>query len=259
MELKIMIEKTIHYESTTTSKRIVLAGGDNFEHEGIEGEIVCDKSLSYLPDFEADKVYVSLGDVTSTAMQQGLNKGSTFIHLHGHGSPIYWSTHKVNGFDRWEDGLKFYDLPLFFNEEYPIAIIGGCHTAMFNVSLTIHPFTGGIPVPEGLSWWLTRKYDGGAIATLGYTAYPVATPGEDGDLDGNGINEPDCVESGYGYMQLEFFYAYGIEGKQYLGECWSYAVGSYSEHFKIPNRTWHLHTIQSFVLLGDPSLKIGGY
>ena len=259
VEVKIMVDKTIEYENSKASKKIVLAGGDNFEMEGYEGEIVCDKSLSYLPGFDADKIYASQMDVTSDAMKEGLNEGAMFIHLHGHGSPIYWSTHKPNGFDKWEDGLKVYDFPLFFNKEYPIAVIGGCHTAMFNMSMTVHPWTGGIPWPEGLSWWFARKYNGGAIAALGYTAFPVATPGEEGDLDGDGINEPDCVESGYGYMQLGLFYAYGMEGMQYLGQCWDYAVGRYVEHFKIPYERWDLHTIQAFVLLGDPSLKIGGY
>ncbi|KAA0003884.1 MAG: hypothetical protein FE043_01880 [Thermoplasmata archaeon] len=259
-EVKIMVDKTIAYETGTGTKRIVLAGGDNFEEEGIEGEIVCDKVASYLPDFEADKIYASQMDVTSDAMKAGMNEGAMFIHMHGHGSPIYWSTHKPGNINPpvWEDGLKFYDLPLFFNKEYSIAIIGGCHTAMFNVSLTVHPWTGGIPSPEGLSWWFARKYNGGAIAALGYAAFPVATPGEYGDLDGNGINEPDCVESGYGYMQINLFHAYS-EGLQHLGECWGYAVGNYTAHFSYPSERYNLHTIQAFVLLGDPSLKIGGY
>ena len=34
-----------------------------------------------------------------------------------------------------------------------------------------------------------------------------------GDVDGDGINEPDCVESGYGYMQLGLFEAY-YQGKE---------------------------------------------
>jgi hypothetical protein len=259
-ELDIMIQKTISYEQGSTSKRVVLAGGDNFPADGIEGEIVCDKTLEFLPGYDADKIYVSEMDVTSRAMKKGLMKGSTFIHLHGHGSPIYWSTHKEGGEEtEWEDGLKFYDLPFFFNSEYPIAIIGGCHTAMFNVSLTIHAWTGGIPCPEGISWWFARKPQGGAIAALGYTCFPVATPGEDGDLDGDGINEADCEESGYGYMQLQLFYAHGIVGEEYLGECWGYAVRDYIDHFKEPETVYHYHTIQGFVLLGDPSLKIGGY
>ncbi|MDD3493082.1 MAG: C25 family cysteine peptidase [Candidatus Thermoplasmatota archaeon] len=257
-EVNIMVQKTIAYENGQGTKNVVLAGGDNFPQEGIEGEIVCDKVLSYLPGFEADKVYVSLGDVTSDAMKSGMNDGAMFIHMHGHGSPIYWSTHKENNFNEWEDGFKFYDIPFFFNEEYSISIIGGCHTAMFNMSMTNFPWAG-TPAPEGSAWWFARKYNGGAIASLGYTAFPVATPGESGDLDGDGVNDPDCAESGYGYMQLQLIYGYGMEGLEHLGECWSYAVSSYTDHFKSPYERWHLHTIQSFVLLGDPSLKIGGY
>lgn len=259
MELDIMISKTIAYETGSTAKRVILAGGDNFPQAGIEGEIVCDKTLQYLPGYEADKIYVTQMDVTSKAIKDGMNKGSTFLHLHGHGSPIYWSTHKEEGFDKWEDGLKFYDLPFFFNTEYPIALVGGCHTAMFNVSFTIHPWTGGIPAYEGISWWLARKYNGGAIAALGYTCFPVASPGEYGDLDGDGIEEPDCVESGYGYMQLRLIYAHGMEEKEYLGDCWGDAVSKYIDVFSHPNAQHHLHTLQGFVLLGDPSLKIGGY
>ena len=258
-ELKIMIEKIMSYENSKAGNKIVLAGGDNFEQEGIEGEIVCDKTLEYLPGFDAAKVYASQTDVSAKTIKEALGDGAAFIHMHGHGSPIYWSTHKPDGFDKWEPGIGIWDLPTFFNKEYPIVIIGGCHTAMFNVSLTIHPWTGGIPAPEGLSWWFARKYGGGGIASFGYTAFPVAYPGNEGDLDGDGIDEPDCVESGYGYMQLGLFKAYGEEGKEFLGECWGYAVARYIEHFKIPYQRWHLHTIQSFVLLGDPTLKIGGY
>jgi hypothetical protein len=123
--------------------------------------------------------------------------------------------------------------------------------------MTIYSWSG--PSFRGLSDWLIVKLRGGAIATLGYTCFPVATPGENGDIDGDGINEPDCVESGYGYMQLRFFYAYGEEDMQYLGDCWSFAVANYTDHFKIPYERAHLHTIHGFVLLGDPSLKIGGY
>ena len=256
-ELKIMIEKTISYENSIASKKIVLVGGDNFEEEGYEGEIVCDKTLEYLQGFEAAKVYASEMDVNPKNIRNALGNGAAFMHFHGHGSPIRWNTCKPDVFDKRERGLWIFDLPFFFNEEYPIVVFGGCHTAMFNISITV--FHWAPPAPECLSWWFTRKYNGGAIATFGYAAFPVATPGESGDLDGDGINEPDCVESGYGYMQLGLFKAYGEEGMQYLGECWGYAVGRYVEHFKLPYQRWHLHTIQSFVLLGDPSLKIGGY
>lgn len=259
-EVGIMVDKTIAYEQRSASQRISLVGGDNFpQGDEIEGEVVCDKSLSYLDGYQASTVYASQMDVTAQAIKETLNTGAAFLHMHGHGSPMSWSTHKPGNFDEWEKGVDVLDLPLFFNDEYTIAVIGGCHTAMFNISMTVHPWTGGVPSPQGTSWWLARKVNGGGIASLGYTAFPVATPGEEGDLDGNGVNEPDCVESGYGYMQLEVFNAYGNYGMERLGECWGHAVSNYTEHFKMPAQRYHLHTIQSFVLLGDPTLKIGGY
>jgi hypothetical protein len=259
-EVGIMVDKTITYENSQGSRRISLIGGDNFpQGDEIEGEVVCDKSLSYLEGFEASRVYASETDVTAAAIRETLDTGAMFLHMHGHGSPMSWSTHKPDNFDEWEKGIDVLDLPLLFNDEYTIALIGGCHTAMFNVSMTVHPWTGGVPSPEGTSWWLARKVGGGGIASLGYTAFPVATPGEEGDLDGDGVNEPDCVESGYGYMQLQVFDGYGNHDMDHLGACWSHAVTSYATHFKEPAEPYHLHTIQSFVLLGDPSLKIGGY
>ena len=259
LEVKLMIHKSIDYENSQTSKNIVLVGGDNFDPDGYEGNIVCDKTLSYLSGYSNEKIYSSEMDVNAQAIRSAIERGSTFAHFHGHASPISWSTHKPENFNEWEDGLVVYDYPLFSNDEYTIAVFGGCHTAMFNVSLTNHPWLGSIGSPQDLSWWFVRKIGGGGIAALGYTCFPVATPGEEGDLDGDGINDPDCAESGYGYMQLEIFYAYGQEGKQLLGDCWGYAVSKYSDAFKIPDQRYHLHTITGFVILGDPTLKIGGY
>ena len=58
-------------------------------------------------------------------------------------------------------------------------------------------------------------------------------------------------------MENNFFYAHGVEGLTYLGECWGYAEDTYIDTI------WALYpdiwTIQGFVLFGDPSLKIGGY
>jgi hypothetical protein len=258
LELKTIIDKTIRYENNPVSKKIIVAGGDNFEDPGYEGEIVGDKALTYFSGFEAQKVYASQTDVTAVNLKKALGTGAMFMYLHGHGSPGSWSTHKPNGFDKWENGIAIWQLPFFFNTEYPIVIIGGCHNAMFNVSMFNHPWIG-VPIPGDLCSWFVKKYKGGGIASLGYACFPVAATGESGDLDGDGINEPDCVESGYGYMELGLLYEYGVEGNQHLGDCWGYAVSRYTEHFKTPLTQWDIHTIHGFVLLGDPSLKIGGY
>ncbi len=258
-EVQTMVLKTTFYENTLHSKKVVLVGGDNFEEgDEIEGEVVTEKTLASLPGFEPAKVYASETDVTPQNIKKALGNGAMFMHLHGHGSPITWGTHKPGEFDKWEKGLQVWNIPTFFNDEYPIVAIGGCHTAMFNISLINHPWTP-IPSPEGLSWWFARKYKGGGIAVLGYTCFPVAFVANSGDLDGDGVDEPDCVESGYGYMEINLFAAYGLEDLKYLGECWGYTVSKYVEHFKMPFERYHLHTIQGFALLGDPSLKIEGY
>lgn len=257
-ELKTIIDKTISYENTEASKKIVVAGGDNFEGEGYEGEIVGDKALSYFSGFETKKVYASQTDVTASNLRKALGTGAIFMYFHGHGSPGSWSTHKPNDFSKWESGIAIWQLPFFFNTEYPIVIIGGCHNAMFNVSVFNHPWMS-VPIPGDICSWFVKKYNGGGIASLGYACFPVAAEGESGDLDGDGINELDCLESGYGYMELGLLYEYGINGNQFLGDCWGYAVGRYTEHFKTPSTPWDIHTIHGFVLLGDPSLKIGGY
>ncbi len=259
-ELDIVVKKTIEYENMQLNKKIVLVGGDTFEDEGLEGEIVCEKSLEYIPDFSFEKVYGSEMKFSPKNIRDALGDGAIFMHMHGHGSPIKWGTHYPDSFDERMDGISIKDVPWFFNEEYPILILGGCHTALFNISLFNQPWIYGLKItPEGLAWWFARKIDGGSIATLGYTCFPTGAPGEYGDLNSDGINEPDCVESGYGFMQLQLLKGYGVENYEYLGECWGYAISTYFDAFKIPNMRWHLHTAQGFVILGDPSLKIGGY
>ena len=259
-ELKIIVDKTIEYENSLTGNNIVLVGGDNFEDPGIEGEIVCDKSLDFLPGFDYEKVYATDMPINPETIRGGLGDGALFLHMHGHGNPLKFGTHPPENFEEWEEGLYMTDVPWFKNNEYPITLLGGCHTAMFNVSNfnRIYTYTWRF-IPEGLGWWLARKINGGGIATLGYTCYPTASPGEYGDLDGDGNNEPDCVESGYGFIQLQLLKGYGIENKETLGECWGYAINQYLNSYKLPSTIWHLHTIQGFVILGDPSLKIGGY
>lgn len=257
-ELSIIIQKTIRFENKKTQKKVVVVGGDNFEQIGYEGEVVGNKTISFLPGFYTKKVYASQIDVNPKNIKKALGFNTMFMHLHGHGNPAKWATHKPNNFDQWEEGISVWDYPYFFNFQYPIVVYGGCHTSMFNISIFNHPYVG-VPVSAGLSWSFIKKSFGGSIAALGYTCYPVAGVGETGDLDGNGINELDCVEAGYGYMELGLFEGYGVKNYEYLGECWGYTVSNYVEHYKLPYNRPDLHTIQGFVLLGDPSLKINSY
>ena len=80
----------------------------------------------------------------------------------------------------------------------------------------------------------------------------VATYGWDND------DKPDCTQFVSGYMDSRFFHAYGVDGVEILGEAWGQAITDYRDRFHGGNR-WDSKTPLQWLLLGDPSLKIGGY
>jgi len=143
------------------------------------------------------------------------------------------------------------------NEKLPVCVIGSCEPCRFNVSFFsfINRPTEIFPTPECLGWVFTRNPNGGSIATIGYTQLEwVATWGWDSIDDGI----PDCTQYVSGYMDSRFFHAYGIGGVEILGECWGQAISEYRDSFHGSKR-WDAKTPLQWVLLGDPSLKIGGY
>ena len=92
------------------------------------------------------------------------------------------------------------------------------------------------------SWELVKKHNGGSIITMGSTR--VAFLGM--DMDGN-------VIGGIAFLNLKFFEAY--KNDMNVGYLYNSAINSY-----INNAGWREPiTPQEFILIGDPSLKIGGY
>jgi hypothetical protein len=85
------------------------------------------------------------------------------------------------------------------------------------------------------SWAFVNHENGGAIATIGATR--TAYGG---------------VDSGAGKMSIEFFSAYN--SSEFLGQMVTTMQNSY-----IRDVHEESFTVQEFILLGDPSLKIGGY
>ncbi|MEM2508845.1 MAG: C25 family cysteine peptidase, partial [Candidatus Thermoplasmatota archaeon] len=145
----------------------------------------------------------------------------------------------------------------------PIAVIGGCHNSQFNVSIipavlnAFHLFgfpdnymwTYGQPVPECLSWRIVSKANGGAIASIGNTGLGYGMPGRDCTTGG-----------GDGWITIEFFRQYGEKSKQILGQAHAGAITEYINSFDMSDfEAGHVKTVQQWILLGDPSLKIGGY
>ncbi|HEC82284.1 MAG TPA: peptidase C25, partial [Thermoplasmatales archaeon] len=281
-ELETVINKIISYENTADDswfKRAVLVGGDTFNdingNNYLEGEIANQRVAEILDDFENEKIWWSENEVNQKNVVNAIGKGCGFVHLSGHGSPAVWFVKDFiknpNGKYIW--ALDVYHFPLLKNEnKLPIVIIGGCHNSMFNTSLykstkevitTIiikyilgQPYTTWywIPAPESMGWWFVKQEGGGAIATFGCTGLGLGTIG-----DNNKDGIPDCIQYLLTWLELRFFEVYK-NGVDILGETWGNAINDYINEFLMESKdSGDIKTIQEWVLLGDPSLKIGGY
>ena len=268
-----------------------------YEGEWVTGEKLLrgrGGALYYMPnDFEKDIVWTSNGKwVDQSDVIREYSKGYGFVFFSGHGSPGWWGDHfpgipgnrghgQVAGLvvTQIKPFFPFLDPPVFPMEELsntdklPVVCVGGCHNSMFNVSFiptlldyfimrylgrNIYMHTFSRPIPECWSWYLVKLPNTGAIATMGNTGYGW---GSEGDV---------CtIGTGDGWISTEFFRQYGEEDQQILGMAYSQAISSYiTHHTELELSYWRedygwdgidQKTVEQWVLLGDPSLKIGGY
>ena len=261
-----------------------------------EGEwIVGDKllrgrggALVYIPeDFDTNSVFTSNGKwYDESDVIDEFSEGYGLAFFSGHGSPGWWGDHypgipgnryygQVAGLvvSKISPYFPFFYFPLFpmnklkNTDKLPVVSVGGCHNSMFSVSLIPSVlnlfinnwmFTYGRPTPECWGWYMVKLKDTGAIATMGNTGYGW---GSEGDV---------CtIGTGDGWINVEFFRQYGEENQDILGMAYTQAITSYITHHKTFELVYWRHdygwdgidqkTVQQWQLLGDPSLKIGGY
>jgi hypothetical protein len=256
-----------------------------YEGEWVTGEKLLEGkggALYYMPDdFEKEILWTSNGKFTGQEdVIESLNEGSGFVFFSGHGSPQVWGDHwpgvpgnrrhgsitglvtctlSANSIRYLRFITPFLPVEEISNIDKPfVLVVGGCHNSQFNVSLlatffdgwllpSIKMWTYGGVAPECWSWWLTRLSERGAIATIGNTGLGYGTMGKEctiGGLDGG--------------ISLEFFRQYGEEGHDILGETYKQTLTYYANNFDMQEDD-HVKTLVQWVLLGDPSLKIGGY
>ncbi len=262
-EVKIMVRKIIRYEQepcdTSWFKKIVVAGGDTYTfNDYYEGEVANQQALDYMHDYEHVKLWTSDESLQSWRdVVKTINKGCGFLFFAGHGSPASWGTHPPYDNSTWIFGLKLWNMPLLFNKEkLPICVVGGCHNSMFNISILHNSWTYGLPIQECWSWHLTRKIGGGAIATLGCTGLGYGKEDKQDPSQGGGGD----------WLNVLFFRECGEHQEDILGKAWGNTIASYLDEFPIDwsqqafnDTALDAKTVQEWVLLGDPSLKIGGY
>jgi len=226
----------------------------------------------YMPsNFDKENLWSSNGNWYSPdEVINAMSQGAGFVFFSGHGSPGSWGNHYPgipgNRQIADVDGLSVTEMvgviPTFpmneLSNEYklPVVVVGGCHNSMFTVSLiptilnlwidnNMHSY--GRPTPECWSWWPIKLSRSGAIATIGNTGY------------GYGVLGEWCTVGGVdNWITTEFFAQYGTEGKDILGEAHALAISRYIDEF-VTGDKGDVKTVEQWVLLGDPSLKLGGY
>lgn len=266
-ELTVVLSKIITYEEITAYqnwfKKIILAGGDTFPlSKGsplnvFEGEITNVKVGQQLPGFEQTILWTSEKNLNARTFNQAISKGAGFVSYAGHGFEHGWGTYRPNAI--LDGNLIAYFTPfikkLTNEHRLPIIFFDACLTTKldFNISdLTAYyglkghlislllGFDNSDTYYPSFAWAMIQKDDGGAIATIGATR-PAYTY-----VDKYG------VYAGAGFLDVRFFHSYeeGIT----VGEMLSQAQTDYQNYVGKD-----MFTIEEYILLGDPSLRVGGY
>ena len=281
-EVPIVVDKIIEYETQADDswfKKAVLAGGDGFPPERYgnsvdpkawEGEIVCNAFADLLSNkgFESTKCYCSnQGDVIvedSDDVYTEVSKGCGFVHLTGHASPFVLGSYKPGtGISPHPPLIPFYtglNVRQFDNEgKLPFMINEGCHNAQFDVTgqelieYLLSEDTSHILlsrnewIPHDASSWFVLQEGGGAIAVIGNTGLGLG-----------GIDDW-CTDAVGGWIMLRFAHAFAIQDKQYTGSVWGQGITDYVNYWPVLTNDGDRKTIEERVLLGDPSIKLGGY
>jgi len=297
-ELGIVVKKIIDYENNTYGsdwfKKIILVGGDSFpvinsswdDYGSYEGENSTDYASIPMKNlgFDIVELWASTNNLKdSSDVIDAFGQGAGFIYFDGHGNPSQYATHPPNS-ESWIIGLDAKEMKFLSNsDKYPVCIIGGCHNSQFDVArgnfikglLTerLKYFVGlfdsdkidcdqgsfwkGEWVTDCWSWSLVKQENGGSIATIGNTGIGYCYIGSD---NLNGLSS---------WLTSRFFYVYSdfvSQGNDTVGQIYSQSVTDYIHTFRNPpnpeNMDWDYQTQKTLIgyaLLGDPSLKIGGY
>ena len=242
-QAKMIISKIINYETKICSSSwyntMVVAAGDTFsEYEGPEGEITTQKALDIMTGFTPTKLWASNGELDRFGLSilRSINKGCGFLYLAGHGTANTWGT-----FDTERNPLGFFSiihtLFLFNFNKLPVCILSGCHVNKIEKDICI----GSSFLQRGI---------GGTIANIGPTQIGYL------GFQYNG--------SGMDFLELQFFSEYA-NGSRILGDIWRACLTKSMQANPIQwnepaglNSAIDAKMISEWIILGDPSLRIGG-
>ncbi len=274
-EVTLMVNKIITYEreayGSAWFKRFIGVAGDTYPGPNdpyYEGELANNASFAYLESlgFMSTMVWTSNGVFTGKQpVIDAFSEGAGFVHFSGHGNPSAWGNHPPRN-DTFINGPTSFEMGKLKNKEMqPVVIVGGCHNAQFNTSLMnilrgvltdgLKYFSTKSPVgrywykewvPRCWAWSMAARKQGGCIAIIANTGLGYGQPGA------------NCLTQRGRFLEVLFFRSYS-EGKTILGETHSQELMYYMAEYPPMSNVIDCKIIQQWVLLGDPSLMLGGY
>jgi len=281
-EVSIVVNKIIDYENTADDswfkKAFVIAGDTSPPSRApgcqpgvYEGEMSTAVTVGLLEDvgFNVEKLWLSIPGAWTGSQDviNAVSEGAGFIHFAGHGNPASWGNHPPDDEDHvFIQGFQLRDMSKYSNgNKLPVIVIGGCHNGQFNVTMS-NIVTGileyGIKgyffdrpmrfyymewVPRDGGSWFLMKDGGGSIGTIANAGL------------GYGYRDEYVIQGLGGWINPRFFDAYANQSKETLGESHAQAITDYINIIGSVNTDKiDRKTIEGWVLLGDPSLKLGG-
>ncbi len=258
VELHTIINKIISYETETYDSdwyhTITYIGGDTFP--GLldftnEGEDHNELVMEVMTDFTArDIIWTSKGNFNKDTINAAINQGCGFVDYSGHGFEHGMGTYTP----RKERQLQSYFTPYIHDlqngNKLPIIFFDACLTAKLDFTLqdiinygayrplqlaTRHPLISTDMPHDPYASSFLKQPNGGAIATIGATRTAFGGP-----------------TFGCEKLSLDYYKSYNTSTT--LGEMFLQAQITYRND--LPDDEF---TIEEFILLGDPTLKLGGY
>ena len=249
-EVQISVDKIIQYENnaygTRWFNRVVCVAGDDAPNDRVgnvdEGILLTEASLEYLSGFRPIRLYPSpiipelrLNTFTIIA---AISLGCGFVHFSGHGNMVVWSTHPHNDSDTWIGNIGNDQISYLMNgQRLPVIRLTACLCAALDYTRN-----------TCLAWKFMAKEDGGSVAIVGSTRLSYFYIGSYVDQGIEGLHG------------LLFFQGY--EPGTTPAKMLVYAQNTYMNMIPMSyerDSMLDFKTIEEFILLGDPSLKIGGY
>ena len=282
-EIDTVVDKIITYENTADDswfKKAVVIAGDTSppsqapgcQYGVYEGEVSTAVTVGLLENvgFNVEKLWLSIPGVWTGAQDviNAISAGAGFIHFAGHGNPASWGNHPPDDEDHeFIQGFQLRDMSKYTNGyKLPVIVIGGCHNGQFNVTMSnilkdikeygIKGYFFDMPmrfyymewVPRDSASWFLMEEGGGSIGTIANAGL------------GYGYRDEYVIEGLGGWLNPRFFDAYANQSKKILGEAHAQAITDYIDIIgSVNSDNIDRKSIEGWVLMGDPSLKLGGY